>query len=319
MLSEIRFKRRLLIFILILVGGSLLADPVPLAIESSIDTSLATIGDRIHLRLSMQYPAGTQFLLPEFGETLGRWDLLDQRLSEPQKIPGGFRQELALEITVFDTGRIVVPEIELRVVDAEDSTRAMVFTTDEYVVDVISVLPPGTTEPKDIKPPFGLPRIIPWSYILFALLIVGILIAWWILYRRWKRQQPPKPLDEHYLEPPHVAAFRELEALKAGRYKTGADMRQFYFRLSEIVREYLERRYFIRALEMTTREILETFGELELVDGVAKEFKQLFEGLDLVKFANILPATDKMLHYWDLAYNCIDKTKREPFLNRRSS
>lgn len=319
MSENIRFSLRIPILFVILFTSGTFAEALPVTIGSSIDTTIATIGDRIYLNVSLQYPAGTQFILPEFGETLGKWSLLDQRLSEPKKIRGGFQQELRLELTVFDTGRIVVPEIELRAIDSADSTRSLIFKTDEFVVDVISVLPPGTTEPKDIKPPFALRKLVHWSYILFGLLVLGIGGVWWIYYRRWKQQQPLKPLDEHYLEPPHLAAFRKLEELKSRRYQTEAEIRQFYFRLSEIVREYLERRYFIRALEMTTREILETFGELNMITEVKKDFKKLFEGLDLVKFAKIIPAAEEMFNYWDLAYNCIDKTKREPFLNRRSS
>jgi hypothetical protein len=107
--------------------------------------------------------------------------------------------------------------------------------------------------------------------------------------------------------------------LKNRQYKTEAEIRRYYFQISEIVREYLERRFFIKALEMTTREIMDAFGELDIEAGLRGEFQTLFDGLDLVKFAKMIPAAEEMISYWDLAYNCIDKTKREPFLNRRSS
>ncbi|MBU1635221.1 hypothetical protein KJ762_12030, partial [bacterium] len=189
----------------------------------------------------------------------------------------------------------------------------------EFVVDVISVLPPGTTEPKDIKPPFAIRKILPWTIIIFGLLIAAILVGWWIYYRRWKMQQPTTPPDEHYLEAPHMTAFRKLEELKSRPYKTEDEIRQYYFRISEILREYLERRFFIKALEMTTREIMDSFHDLDVAPGIDVEYKTLFDGLDLVKFAKMIPASSEMITYWDLAYNCIDKTKREPFLNRRSS
>ncbi|MBN2602199.1 MAG: hypothetical protein JXR87_09420 [Candidatus Marinimicrobia bacterium] len=319
MLREAFFRTGQILIVSLFSIVSINAEPLSVTLESSVDTTIATIGDRIHLNVTMQYPNGIRFDLPELNEKLGTWDILNQIISEPKKVKGGFQQNWSLELTVFDTGKVVVPVVELQAVDISDSTQSLLFQTDEFVVDVISVLPPGTTEPKDIKPPFAIRKIIPWSLIIFGLLIVAILFGWWIYYRRWKQQQPTVPLDEHYLEAPHVTAFRKLDELKSHLYKTEDEIRQFYFQLSEIVREYLERRFFIKALEMTTREIMESVTETDIGPGIDTEYKTLFDGLDLVKFAKMIPAVEEMITYWDLAYNCIDKTKREPFLNRRSS
>jgi len=305
-----------LLFFLVITAG---AEPISITLESSVDTTIATIGDRIHLNVAMQYPADTRFEFPDLKEKLGTWDILDQKISEPTKIKGGFRQKWSLELTVFDTGKVIIPILEFRAVNDADSSAVLLFQTDEFVVDVISVLPPGTTEPKDIKPPFAIRKIVPWPVIIFGLLIVAILLGWWVYYRRWKQQQPTVPLDEHYLEAPHVTAFRKLDELKSLPHKTEDDIRQYYFQISEIVREYLERRFFIKALEMTTREIMESVTELDIEVGIDTEYKTLFDGLDLEKFAKMIPAAEEMITYWYLAYNCIDKTKREPFLNRRSS
>ena len=268
--------------------------------------------------MRMQYPHGIRFEVPALEEKLGEWEVIDQNVSESKKIKGGFQREWTLEMTVFDTGEVIVPSLEFRAINEADSSASLLFNTDEFSVDVISVLPPGTTEPKDIKPPFAIRKIVPWLYIIFGLLVSGILLGWWFYYRRWKTQQPPIPLEEHFLEAPHVTAFRKLDELKSRQYKTETEIRQYYFQISEIVREYLERRFFIKALEMTTREIMDTFGDLNTGTKIETDFKNLFNGLDLVKFAKMIPAASEMITYWDLAHNCIYKTKREPFLNRRS-
>jgi len=319
LLREALFRTGRILFLFILISVGVNAEPVSVSIESSIDTTIATIGDRIHLNVRMQYPGGTRFEFPEPGEKLGEWEVLDQNVSESKKIKGGFQREWTLEITIFDTGKVIVPSLEFRAVNDADSSASLIFQTGEFSVDVISVLPPGTTEPKDIKPPFAIRKIVPWIYIIFILLITGILLGWWFYYRRWKAQQPPVPLEEHFLEAPHVTAFRKLDELKSRQYKTETEIRQYYFQISEIVREYLERRFFIKALEMTTREIMDTFGDLNIETEIEAKFRNLFNGLDLVKFAKMIPAASEMITYWDLAHNCIDKTKREPFLNRRSS
>ena len=316
MLRERRFKEaRFLVFILILFAGGVKTEAFQTSIESSIDTTIATIGDRIHLDVIMRYPGDVHFDLPEFDQKLGEWELVNKTLSDPQEFKDGFEQRLRLELTVFDTGRVVVPAITFKAVSQLDSTRVLSFRTDQYTVNVISVLPPGTTEPKDIKPPFAIRRIIPWSYIIFALLVVSIIVGWMIFYRRWKKQQPPASLNEEFLEPPHVTAFRKLEELKSRRYRTKEEIRQYYFRLSEILREYLERRYFFKALEMTTREIREALHELGSVGAdILADFDSLLRQLDLVKFAKVIPEAGEMITAWELSYRCIDRTKCEPFL-----
>lgn len=319
MIPEDMTKRILRFLLLFFITISGFANTIPITVESSLDTTIATIGDRIHLVISLQYPPESRFELPKVERRLGEWEVIDQQLSSPRKIKGGFQQTWELELTVFDTGKVIVPELEIRAFSSEDTSRVLRFKTDEQIVDVISVLPPGTTEPKDIKPPFPIRTIIPWNYIIFILLILIIIVSGIITYRRWKQKQSPLPLDEDYLEAPHLVAFRKLNELRERQSRSEDEIRFFYFRMSEIVREYLERRYFIKALEMTTREILEAFHALDISEIIALEYSQLFGSLDLVKFAKQIPEANEMVFLWELAYKCIDKTKREPFLNRRSS
>jgi len=319
MIPENMTKQLLRFLILFFITISGFANTIPITVESSLDTTIATIGDRIHLIILLQYPTGARFELPKVEKRLGEWDVIDQQLSSPRKIKSGFQQTWELELTVFDTGKVIVPELEIQAYSSEDTSRVLRFKTDEQIVDVISVLPPGTTEPKDIKPPFPIRTIIPWNYIIFILLFLIIIVSGIITYRRWKQKQPPIPLDEDYLEAPYLVAFRKLNELREQQYRSEDEIRFYYFRMSEIVREYLERRYFIRALEMTTREILEAFHALDIQESIALDYSKLFGSLDLVKFAKQIPEASETVSLWELAYKCIDKTKREPFLNRRSS
>ena len=319
MIPEDMTKQLLRFLLLIFVTISGFANTIPITVESALDTTIATIGDRIHLVILLQYPPESRFELPKVEKRLGEWEVIDRQLSNPRKIKGGFQKTWELELTVFDTGKVIVPELEIRAYSSEDTSRALLFETDEQIVDVISVLPPGTTEPKDIKPPFPIRAIIPWNYIIFILLILIIIVSGVITYRRWKQKQSSIPLDEDYLEAPHLVAFRKLNELRERQSRSEDEIRFFYFRMSEIVREYLERRYFIKALEMTTREILEAFRTLDMHESIVLDYSKLFGSLDLVKFAKQIPEASENVSLWDMAYKCIDQTKRESFLNGRSS
>ncbi|MCD6440825.1 MAG: hypothetical protein J7L86_03430 [Candidatus Marinimicrobia bacterium] len=307
-----------LLLILFIAITSSIAQSAQITVESQVDTTIATIGDKIHLMVTIQYPPAARFELPLVEERLGDWEVVGQHLGDPQKIKDGFRQTWNLELTVFDTGSIVIPEMEIRAYASSDSTAMpLVFKTNAETINVISVLPPGTVDPKDIKPPFPIRRIIPWNIIIFILLILAIIISGVVYYKRWRARQLSVPLHEDYLEPPHVVALRKLKELKEKIYRTDEEIRQYHFSMSEIIREYLERRYFIRALEMTTREIYEALSELNIEPEIISDFSELSQKLDLVKFAKQIPSSEMMFTLWDIAYNCVDKTKHEPFLNRR--
>ncbi|HCL00642.1 MAG TPA: hypothetical protein DHW42_11135 [Candidatus Marinimicrobia bacterium] len=302
----------LILFIIITIG---IGQNAQITVESQVDTTIATIGDKIHLAVTIQYPQAGRFELPLVKERLGDWEVVGQQLGDPQKIKGGIRQTWNLELTVFDTGSIVIPELEIRTYASSDSAAMpLVFRTNAETVNVISVLPPGTVDPKDIKPPFPIRRIIPWNIIIFILLVLSIIISGIVYYKRWQAKQFSVPRNEDYLEPPHVVAFRKLKKLKEKLYRNDEEIRQYHFNMSEIIREYLERRYFIRALEMTTREICETLIELNIEPEIISDYSELFQKLDLVKFARQIPSSEEMFTLWDIAYNCVDKTKHEPFL-----
>lgn len=295
------------------------AQPAPISIHSRVDTTVATIGDRIGYRITLDYPPGTQFELPRLEESLGPFEILSQQLHPPRKVKERYRRLWEVSLTIFDTGRVEIPALEIRAKSPADSTTYLRYETDPQTIEVISVLPPGTSQPRDIKPPFPIRTVFPWDVAGFVGLLLAITGVGIWYYKRWSAQHPRVPFDESYLAPPYELAFRQLKALKEREYPTEEDQQWFYFRLSEILREYLERRYFIRAMEMTTREISAALEETDIGSEQKIGTGQLLQELDLIKFAKQLPQKRDMFVMWDRTYQLIDKTKREPFISRRTS
>ena len=282
-----------------------------ISIASRVDTTSATIGDQLHLTVEMSYPEGTRFRLPVIEERLGDFEVLDVRMDEEQKTARGRQRDWVLTLAVFDTGRAVIPAMEIAAISQEDSSRVLRYSTDEYSIDVISVLPPGTTEIKDIKKPFPLRRLLPWDYIIFVLLLLAIAGAGLFYYRRWQKRNAVLLLDEKYLEPPHVIALQRLEALQYEGDLSIAEIRQLCFAISEILREYLERRYFVRALEMSTSEIAGMIREADMASEYQIELIALLQDLDLVKFAKQTLAGGEAAAQWQRACRFVRQTRKQ--------
>jgi len=318
MLPDFFPQRRLFRLTIILLVLALIcsAEDESITVTTAVDTTIATIGDRITLHIGLHYPAGTRFNLPTIDRQLGKFEVVDQRLREPVKKHQMYSQDWQIVLTIFDTGRVEIPALTLQARKATDTTAILTFQTIPQTINVYSVLAPGNTEIKDIKPPFPLSRRVPWGAVLFILLIAGICGGGYWYYKRWRQRNLPPLIDETYLEAPHTVALQKLDALKTLDRSTSEAIRQQCFKISEILREYLERRYFIRALELSTAEILAAFQVVDIIPAAAQAFGQEFMELDLIKFANQPPAVSRLSELIERAYFCIDLTKREQFLRR---
>src|SRR5665647_1644962 len=168
----------------------------------------------------------------------------------------------------------------------------------------------------DIKKPYGAPitfkEVAPW--IIGVILIAAI--VFFILYAISRRRKniPLFSLPAKPKLPPHVVALSELDKLKEEQLWQHDKVKDYYTRLTDIIRVYLEERYDVPAMEQTTQEILSDFkGENSQIKG------KLFTGLqktldtaDLVKFAKYTPLADENHFVMVHAYSLVEETKTEP-------
>ncbi len=303
---------------LCLFTSSSLAEDTPVSIATHLDTSLVTIGDPIHYKVQFKYPKGTEFELPPLDQKLGEFEIQDQYLTTPERKGDNIVRSWLLKLAAFDTGQVTIPKLKITAYLNADTSRTLVFETNEKIVEVVSVLPPGEAHPKDIKPPLPLPTIVPWDWILFILLILMISVTWYYFYRRWRSQCPEKYFEERHLEPPALVAHRRLKQIKKNYAPTTHKRRKFYFNMSHILREYLERRYYILALEMSTDEIVEALTAGDLENERTAELEQIFNQLDNAKFAGQYPRQTQDFDLWESIFQWIEHTRREYLLSQRS-
>jgi len=294
------------------------AEEGSVSINTKIDTTLATIGDQIHFSITLNYPEKTKFQLPEFKEVLGKFILLNQEFSKPQKTDFGFTKDINLTITVFDTGKIEIPAIPINAISVIDTNEILKFHTDSYFINVISVLPPEQVELKDIKPPFPIRKLIPWDILLFILFFISIIIIWYFYNKKWKRMHPNIIYDEQYLDPPHIVAIRKLKILYNKKFTNEIEKIEYFVGVSHIFREYLERQFFIRALEMSTTDIIKSLNSIKRKNLDISKINNLLSQLDIVKFANQIPNSEDKEKVYENTITLINDTKIDHFLSQRS-
>ena len=130
----------------------------------------------------------------------------------------------------------------------------------------------------DIKGLVPLPHN--WWWLL--ILVTALALAYWL----WKRKRPTDATNAAPPATPYEVAIRALRRLR----EENPPVEEFYTRLSDIVRHYLEGRFYLRAPEQTTEEFL---YEVSQNNTLAQEHKDLLGAFlqesDLVKFARHHP------------------------------
>jgi hypothetical protein len=133
------------------------------------------------------------------------------------------------------------------------------------------------TDIHDIKPVLHIAGPWIWWAAMVAALVLAAILAWW-LYRRRGRVQAP---EAHRQPSPQEQACALLEALGS----EAIEGRAYYFRLSTILRRYIEQRFGIPAAEMTLEELLPCIERLPLPVDLARQLEMFCRAAEPIKFA----------------------------------
>jgi len=303
--------RRLAIYLLLILLTSA-GRGQDVSVKASFDTSTIYIGDQIYFTIQTEKPSGLNLTKPFFRDSLVKnIEILAMPVIDSSAQNGRTKIIEKYLITSFDSGLYEVPPVYAEIRNEGGVKR---FYSDYSRLHVlrVNVAPADTTaQIYDIVQPYGAPvtlgEIIPW------ILLGGIImiLAWFA----WKYIQKPK-IPEKVIDtivnpdPAHVIAFRELEELKEAQLWQKGETKKYYSKLTEILRRYLENRYKVFSLELTTSETLEAL----VMTGFRKDtlynlLKSVLKGADLVKFAKYKPDTDENESHFLNSWDFIDATK----------
>lgn len=118
-----------------------------------------------------------------------------------------------------------------------------------------------------------------------------------------------KSKEEKVQEPAHIEALRELEKYRSDKYWVPSHQKAFYSGITDILKNYIDRRFGIDAPEMTT---IELFEDLKGCEGVTPQMyeslKKLFERADYVKFAKYVADDEENAQALPLSVNFVTST-----------
>lgn len=277
--------KRYLSFILLLFVA-LVVNAQKVNVETKIDSIEILVGEQAHLTLTvtmgdkqhlkMPFFKHSQYITPGvevLSSTPADTSVLDNNMINVSK---------QYTLTSFDEHLYYLPPLTVTVDGKKYNSKSLALKVLTVPVDTLH--PEKFYPVKDVQNnPF---QWSDWSAIFWLSVLMAILFA--IAYYLYLIIKGHKSIVVHIKIIkrilPHQRAMKEIDEIKAGKMVTSENAKEYYTKLTETLRKYIEERFGFSAMEMTSVEIishLQSSGDKKMLD----ELQELFATADLVKFA----------------------------------
>ena len=266
------------------------------------------LGDQTDLHLSVTHEVSEQVQMPVYGEMLQEGiEIVDRSAIDTTALPDG-RVQMTQDLTLTSFKDSLFAIQPLYVTSGEDT-----FWTEPMALNVIQPFEVDSslaiTDIKDIeKAPIWWWGIFRW--VLLALGCVLLAVGGYYLWRWYQKHRKPEEetIDPELLRPADEVALEKLDEIKAQKIWKDGKVKEYQTELTDVVREYIGRRFDVHSTEKTSDETLQ-----EMKSKVDKDLytrlKSMLQLADLVKFAKWHTTPDENETALITAYDFVNETK----------
>lgn len=286
--------------------GGVLRPLPPMQVHVRATPATVKLGEPFEVEVAITHAPEQRYELVTPGD-LGDFEFSGQ---ERSRVDGKTESTTTVKVKLaaFALGKLKTPALSFEVADPAGTEQLPVAGTD---VEIVSSLPPEADKEganlMDVRPPEQVP-VRTWRllYALAAALATGLLA--YGLYRYLSRPRPVAPVPLKPAEPLDVRATKALDELAAQNLPAQQRFKEFYFRLSEILRSYLGERYDFEALESTTPELLSALRSRHTPGLPMEDLAAFAHHSDFVRYAKALPTADECKAHLELGYRVVHGT-----------
>ncbi|HCO94391.1 MAG TPA: hypothetical protein DIU00_10650 [Phycisphaerales bacterium] len=284
----------------------------PLAVHVRADKATMTIAETVLLELEAVIEPGYEVRMPKVDKVLESfgiidWDNLGDKLDPNNCVVSTYRYRLE----PFLSGTYPIPAFTFEFYDVNSpEDKKYELTTDPIDIEVTSLLGEQRAELKieDIEDVLEMPKSASFAWVwALGVVAVAVTAGLWLYLRRKRVKELVR-----IFKPAHELAYERLRALVKEDLVGAGKIKEFYERISDILRHYIEHRFSLRAPERTTEEFLAELANTEVLPVSQKQrLGEFLQHCDLVKFAKHNPTTQQIQETFDLVKDFIEKTKSD--------
>ena len=282
-----------------------------LVVSAAIDSTTLFIGDQTDLHLRATCEVGEQVQLPMLDEQLiPGIEIVDRTIIDTTTLNDGrIQYNQYLTLTSFEDSLFYIEPLPF--VSGDDtvwSESLMLNVVQPFEIDSTDI---AITDIKGIyRAPIWWWGILRW--VLLALAIVGVGFGGYYLInylqnRMGKKEEEDLPTEP--LRPAEEVALEKLDAIREQKIWQAGQVKEYHTQLTDVLREYIDRRFEVSSAEQTSDETLRAMRPL------LSEKKDIFEQLrkmltlaDLVKFAKWTTTPDENETSLRSAYTFVKET-----------
>ena len=289
----------------------LLAFPMLYAQEVKVETNTKNIkiGEQIQYKVSVETPADTPVSFPE-GQTFAPLEMVKTRAADTLRDGGKYRLVKEYYLTQFDEGKYTIPSQKIRINNKDYFTDSLLVEVHTVAIDTLKQPLYDIKPIQEVKKPF---TSYGWILTIIAAVLLLLIVAF--VYFVFIRKKKFPFLQTQKKLPPFDRAIQDLKELQNSKYLIQSQHKEYYTRLTDIVKAYLEEEVHILAKESTTDELLTKInllqekGKLNLNQETITNLKRVLQTADLVKFAKNKPSDDNAEYDRETIENVVIKTK----------
>ena len=256
---------------------------------AKLDSVKIKLGDQTFLNLSIDVPFGSKVQFPNIVDSIASHIEVVQQSKIDTSISADKQRTTfnkKFTITSFDSGYFAIPPFTFLV----DGDTVNPVLTDALLLQVQTVSVDTTQAIRDIKGPKDAPwnirEIIPYLIGGVVALLIALIV---IYYLRKRKVKPVVVIEKKPTIPPHIIALQQLQVLQEDKMWQQGKVKEYQSAISDIIRNYIEARFGIAAMEQTTDETMRSVRGINLSDELKFKLRQLLMLSDMVKFAKEQP------------------------------
>ena len=250
------------------------------------------LSDLVEMEVEVIAQPSVEVIPPTFGQAVGDFlvrDYSEKKLALPKSQPGTPATHRYLyQLEPVHSGRHLIRSLTIEFVDNRPNSEARgqtsLIESEPLEVQVTSEFGdalPNLANLQPMLPPRPLEQSTSWYWWLLA--IAGGMLAVLALWMRRRRKSEVLELPK---QTPEEIAHAALAALFAEKLPSRGLVKEFYLRLTGIVRQFIEGTTGLRAPEQTTEEFLRAMRSQDVFTAErSTRLKEFLEAADMVKYA----------------------------------
>lgn len=253
-----------------------------ISVYSKVDTTSGNIGNVFSWFIRVENYGKLEIEFPEL-------EIKDENMSiwKESLIKNKLFFEKKFEIIFWDTGNFNTPNYQIIINETPEKQSSI----DVPIITINISTNPNIANDEELRPLIGPVEMNSYwtskNNILSGLLLFLLILIFFVISKR--RGAKFEKFNYLTLTVPKVYAIERLDNISEN-----CSPKDFYSELSHISREFFEKKYFIRSLEMTTNEIIENQKLFSLDATLFDNWIEILNYADKVKYAQEMAKSKRM-------------------------